>query len=70
MTSRSFIEGTLADAVIFDDTRHQVLRSTMESSPAISGAIGVGFGTAGLGDNCYNVVLQALKVGFRKFDTA
>jgi diketogulonate reductase-like aldo/keto reductase len=33
-------------------------------------AIGVGFGTAGLGDACYDVVLLALKAGFRKFDTA
>jgi diketogulonate reductase-like aldo/keto reductase len=32
--------------------------------------IGVGFGTAGLGSLCYQVVLWALEAGFRKFDTA
>lgn len=35
-----------------------------------SDTIGVGFGTAALGDQCHNVVLMALKAGFRKFDTA
>lgn len=35
-----------------------------------SGAIGVGFGTAALGSLCHDVVLLALKAGFRKFDTA
>lgn len=30
----------------------------------------VGFGTAALGGNCYNVVLMALEAGFRRFDTA
>ncbi|KAG7374836.1 aldo/keto reductase [Nitzschia inconspicua] len=33
-------------------------------------AIGVGFGTAGLGGNTYSVVQLALENGFRKFDTA
>ena len=32
--------------------------------------IGVGFGTAGLGGNCYRAVQMALEAGFRKFDTA
>jgi diketogulonate reductase-like aldo/keto reductase len=32
--------------------------------------IGVGFGTAGLGNQCYDVVMMALEMGFRKFDTA
>jgi len=35
-----------------------------------STAIGVGFGTAGLGGNTYHAVQMALEVGFRKFDTA
>lgn len=30
----------------------------------------VGFGTAGLGSNCYYVVQMALEAGFRRFDTA
>jgi diketogulonate reductase-like aldo/keto reductase len=33
-------------------------------------AIGVGFGTAGLGGNTYQAVQMALDAGFRKFDTA
>ncbi|KAG7348981.1 2,5-didehydrogluconate reductase [Nitzschia inconspicua] len=33
-------------------------------------AIGVGFGTAGLGGNTYSVAQLALENGFRKFDTA
>lgn len=33
-------------------------------------AVSVGFGTASLGENCYNAVSMALKAGFRKFDTA
>lgn len=32
--------------------------------------IGVGFGTAALGDQCQDVVTTALEAGFRKFDTA
>lgn len=36
----------------------------------VSSAIGVGFGTAGLGDQGYEVVTMALEAGFRKFDTA
>jgi len=32
--------------------------------------IGVGFGTAALGNQCYPVVQLALQAGFRKFDTA
>lgn len=40
------------------------------SVPAIPDAIGVGFGTAALGGACEDVVLMALKAGFRKFDTA
>jgi diketogulonate reductase-like aldo/keto reductase len=32
--------------------------------------IGVGFGTAALGGNTYNVVTMALEASFRKFDTA
>lgn len=35
-----------------------------------STAIGVGFGTAGLGGACFDVVGLALEAGFRKFDTA
>lgn len=35
-----------------------------------SHTIGIGFGTAGLGDRCYAVVTEALAQGFRKFDTA
>jgi diketogulonate reductase-like aldo/keto reductase len=35
-----------------------------------SSAIGVGFGTAGLGGNSYRAVQMALDAGFRKFDTA
>lgn len=35
-----------------------------------STAIGVGFGTAGLGGNTYRAVTMALEAGFRKFDTA
>lgn len=33
-------------------------------------SIGVGFGTAALGGNTYDVVTMALESGFRKFDTA
>lgn len=40
------------------------------ATPAISDAIGVGFGTAALGDMNHEVVLMALDAGFRKFDTA
>lgn len=36
----------------------------------ISSNIGVGFGTAALGDANHEVVLLALEAGFRKFDTA
>jgi hypothetical protein len=32
--------------------------------------VSVGFGTAGLGSRCYEVVLEALAAGFRAFDTA
>lgn len=32
--------------------------------------IGVGFGTAALGQACFDVVKMALELGFRKFDTA
>lgn len=39
-------------------------------STSNSTAIGVGFGTAGLGNACFDVVGMALEVGFRKFDTA
>jgi diketogulonate reductase-like aldo/keto reductase len=42
----------------------------MASVRLIPDAIGVGFGTAGLGGECYNAVLTALDAGFRKFDTA
>lgn len=35
-----------------------------------STAIGVGFGTAGLGGNSHRAVQMALDAGFRKFDTA
>jgi diketogulonate reductase-like aldo/keto reductase len=38
--------------------------------PLIPDAIGVGFGTAALGGEGYNIVLAALDAGFRKFDTA
>jgi diketogulonate reductase-like aldo/keto reductase len=38
--------------------------------PEIPNQIGVGFGTAALGDANHEVVLLALKAGFRKFDTA
>jgi diketogulonate reductase-like aldo/keto reductase len=37
---------------------------------AASEVIGVGFGTAALGEHCQDIVLMALKAGFRKFDTA
>lgn len=36
----------------------------------VSSAIGVGFGTAALGSQGYEVVTMALEAGFRKFDTA
>mmetsp|Transcript_1435 Transcript_1435/g.1955 ORF Transcript_1435/g.1955 Transcript_1435/m.1955 type:complete len:358 (-) Transcript_1435:1611-2684(-) len=37
---------------------------------AAAASIGVGFGTAGLGDRCFDVVTMALEEGFRRFDTA
>jgi diketogulonate reductase-like aldo/keto reductase len=36
----------------------------------VSTAIGVGFGTAALGSQNYEVTTMALEEGFRKFDTA
>jgi len=39
-------------------------------SPFAESSIGVGFGTAALGEYCYDVVTIALQEGFRKFDTA
>lgn len=41
-----------------------------QAAAAVSTSIGVGFGTAALGAQCYSVVLLALAAGFRKFDTA
>ncbi|GKY99410.1 hypothetical protein MPSEU_000895700 [Mayamaea pseudoterrestris] len=47
-------------------------RATMAASlfTVNNTSIGVGFGTAALGNHCYNVVTMALQEGFSKFDTA
>lgn len=36
----------------------------------VNSTIGVGFGTAAIRHDCYNIVTMALEEGFRKFDTA
>ena len=47
-----------------------VLEGLIDNTTWNATAIGVGFGTAALGSRCHEVVLLALKAGFRKFDTA
>ena len=44
------------------------IRTIMSTSS--DATIGIGFGTAALGDQCHDIVIMALKAGFRKFDTA
>ena len=41
-----------------------------DNNSSSEASVGVGFGTAALGSDCYQVVLMALEAGFRKFDTA